>query len=265
MRRAWETKEFTITYKRIQEGKHEGSVKMTLWACGQKFRKEHYERVKRLKLLNAPGGATAQVATEVHGQHGAGGLGHNARAEQDRIEGDDRVDHEEFLELAGADLRRFEDSEGAKKRERQAADFFALKELYEPGSWRCSRCRCVNSKDTRNCPHHIRIDHERGKSFKLCRGSQTETFGGYVSKHEQKPALMTRHVDPEWRGKFSSGVKAQRARAKGEITEEEISRWSQGEPQGEGAEGEERTKIVEATMGARSRLKEARNQRTKKK
>ena len=45
MRKAWHSKEFTITNKKIKEGKHEGSVKMTLWACSQKFRKDHYERV----------------------------------------------------------------------------------------------------------------------------------------------------------------------------------------------------------------------------
>ena len=87
MRKAWQTKEFSIALQQIEEGKHVGKFRMTLWACNQKFQKEHYERTKRLQKLMAPGGAHDSVASQVVGQHGLGKLGHNLRAEEDRIEG----------------------------------------------------------------------------------------------------------------------------------------------------------------------------------
>ena len=87
MRKAWHTKDFSIALQKIEEGKHEGKFKMTLWACNQKFQKEHYVRTKRLTKLMAPGGAHEQVAAQVVGQRGLGKLGHNLRAQEDRTDG----------------------------------------------------------------------------------------------------------------------------------------------------------------------------------
>ena len=47
LRKQWMGKEFTITLTKIQSGE----VKMTVWALGQKCRREHHKRLQRLRSV----------------------------------------------------------------------------------------------------------------------------------------------------------------------------------------------------------------------
>ena len=141
-----------------------------------------------------------------------------------------------------------------------------MHELHEPGSWRCFQCLHVNLGSITNCPHYMKVERANSKfgskKFVLCKGSQATTFGGYVSVHEQKPLIMSRHVNPHWRGKFGSGQHAWRAQARDQsITETEESQWVMGGDQ----ENKKRTAEVSAIMLSRQKVKDTRARKKERK
>ena len=101
--------------------------------------------------------------------------------------------------------------------------------LYDPGSWRCNRCDNILSPGATECPNFLKIETEGSKfgsgKFRPCGGLQAEIWGCYVRGADLKPTLNYRDHDPEWRGKYSGGARAQRQKAKVSLTEaEELGR-----------------------------------------
>ncbi len=112
LKKAWQTKEFSLTMAKVQSGE----VKLTLWSVNEKFRREHYARLQRLRQIYGVGAseatgertdASARVSREVIGLAGVAGIGNLQRLAQaeevpldlltpEQVKKPELVDHEEF-------------------------------------------------------------------------------------------------------------------------------------------------------------------------
>ena len=253
LKKAWQTKEYSITLARLQSG----DVKMTVWACQQKYRREHHLKLQRLRTVYASTGAHKAVCSEVLGQSGAGVRNLTRDLAAADAEADGLVASEgERLELSGPELKKALKAEEAREKERGIADKASLDALYDPGTWRCSRCKSALPPSTIDCPCFVRragnLESRFGNaSFKRCGGSQSETWGGYVRGADSKPppGRSKRDEDPNWRGKYSGGSRSQRAKAKTELTEEE----TRGE-----CTDQDRAEVVQKVLEARTKIKDMR-------
>jgi hypothetical protein len=193
----------------------------------------------------------AAVTREVTGIHGAGVA---------QSSGDTAVDREGLLELSGDELRQVEVANAKVKRELDIKDKKEIDALYDPGSWRCTRCKNVLLPTVIECPNYLKVEIKGSKfgsgMHRLCKGSQRETWGGYVRGADLKPQLTMREHDPNWRGKFSGGARAQRQRAKEGLTEEEIL-------EGFGVD-DARTAVIQSTLKARGQVRDARHRQKEK-
>ena len=106
--------------------------------------------------------------------------------------------------------------------------------------------------DVVDCPNFQKIEVKHAKFgssvYKLCRGSQRETWGGYAKKVDLRPKVSGKVLDPNWRGRFSGGSRKDRNLAKGEITKAEMA----------GDVESDREETVKATLKARERIHDAR-------
>ena len=131
------------------------------------------------------GGAHATVKNAVHGEANVGGLrslGREAAADdaQDLPETEG-----ERANLRGEELKQAIAAEKAREQEIALNDKTALNDLYDPGTWRCSRCHSALGPKVTECPNFVRVPGSHGKQakygnavFQYCRGSQIETLGG---------------------------------------------------------------------------------------
>jgi hypothetical protein len=131
---------------------------MTVYAAQQKYRQVHHARVQRIRSVYKDSGAHAQVKRAIQGSSAAGIRGRDfdggpdgdeahdlsgARASSWRSEASEAglpATNEELQNLKGDALKAARDAEEKLKKERLLVDKTVLNELYEPGTWRCSRC-----------------------------------------------------------------------------------------------------------------------------
>jgi hypothetical protein len=147
MRKEWQSNDYIMTLKKVVSGEY----KMTVWACNQQFRRKHHLKLKRLRQIYNEG-AHAAVKNAVHGEANVGGLrrlGREAAADDARdlpaTEGD-------RAELRGEELKKAIAAEKLREKEYASQDKAALNELYEPGTWRCSRCHGILAPSVTECP-----------------------------------------------------------------------------------------------------------------
>ena len=103
-----------------------------------------------------------------------------------------------------------------------------------------------------DCPNFQMIEVKKARFgssvYKLCRGSQRETWGGYAKKVDLRPKVSGKVLDPNWRGRFSGGSRKDRNLAKGKITKAEMK----------GDIDSDREEFVGATQKARKQIRDAR-------
>jgi len=271
LKKAWQTKDFTLTLAKVQSGE----VKLTLWSVNDKYRREHHARLQRLRQIYGVGAAeatgqrtdaSARVSREVIGLAGVAGIGNLQRLAQaeavpldlltpEQVKKPELVDHEEFMELSGPELRKAEAAMRKREKELLLKDKDVLNELYVAGSWWCWRCNNVLGPDQTDCPNYVKKQRKDAKygsaCFQLCRGSQRETWGGYVRGADVKPTLSRRELYPALRASpFSGGSRSAREKAKVKLTEDEALGILGPDP--------ERVAVVETTLQARHTVQEAR-------
>ena len=231
---------------------------MTVWACQQKYRREHHLKVQRLKAVYASTGAHKAVCEEILGLGGVGvrNLTRDAAAEDAAASGL-AASESERLQLTGEELKRAIIAEDAREKERSLADKASLDTLYVPGTWRCSRCCGALAPNVLNCPNFVRVKGKKPSrfgtaNFKRCGGSQSETWGGYVRGADTKPppGRSRRDEEPNWRGKFTGGSHSRRAKAKTDLTTEESL--------GDVGLDPERGDLVRSVLEARAKVKGSR-------
>ena len=250
VKQAWRTKEFSITLERIRAGEE----KMTVWAATQRYRKENYLRVQRLRKVYEESGAHARVKEAVQGSSSAGIRGEDFReAKGEALEEGLAATHEEHITLTGNELRKALEAEDRREAELKLRDKEALNELYVPGTWRCNRCHSALAPTVYHCPNFMKVK-SRNKiakygtaRFAHCKGSQADTWGGYVRGAEIKPppGRSRRDEYPDWRGKFSGGSRSVRVKAQQILSFEEL--------EGQVPDDPNRAALVARTLQARQK------------
>ena len=110
------------------------------------------------------------------------------------------VVHEDLAGLSPEHKRSSAAAARVLAMERHAQEMRELNDMYDPGTWRCSRCNGANPPGRQACGKYI--------GGKECGGSQNATWGGYVRK-DDAPVPMSfrkRDWDVNYRGKYSGGV-----------------------------------------------------------
>ncbi len=175
--KAWKTHSFILTLRKMEREQ----VKISLWSVSRDYKKQHRRRVARLRQTKqGPNSATAQVnAVLASGQRGVSNLVQEASVRAAEAENLAST-LEEHEELSPDEQAAAVAAEELRKAELEVADQATLDSLYEPGSWRCSRCLGILLQTTLKCQNFIR---RRGSGsrigssmFRRCNGSQTETW-----------------------------------------------------------------------------------------
>ena len=98
-----------------------------------------------------------------------------------------------------------------------------LDSYFAPCSWICTQRDNVNTPGDLFCVNFTEFHGGDPVEtfYSRCTGSQLHTWGGYVRVADVKPLVSMREMDPDWRGRHTSGSKAQRERAKTPLTEAE--------------------------------------------
>ena len=182
-KKVWDTREFAVTLTHLRGG----GAKVSIWECIRMEKGFQRSRKKRLQRIHLSEDSAAAKCRAVLQSYDVGSLRADETDAANIAEGLP-IGLEDKQALTGEALKAAVAAEKGREADLKKQDQESLRVLAEPGSWRCSRCRRVNFPKVHACPGYV-VRH-KGRDgprsgWQLCKGSQAETWGGYVRNPER--------------------------------------------------------------------------------